>query len=317
MNFDLSGLKLAIIGGSDPCEEILEILLGPDLKPLGIEVCLVADRLVHNRGVEQAKKLGVPTSTSYEDLLGITGLDLIIKVKNDERLVPVLKAVEQAGIRVMDLDDYQAISFTTFLKTQEKKIRIKEKLAACGIDQPAAMALFDEFSDHVIAVCDQKISYLKTEREDLIEMEEEFSQVIQGSMIPTFIINKDHILTHWNRACEELTGHNAYELVGTDRQWVPFRSAKRPTLADVVVSQMSEAEVEKFYGGAWRKSKLIQEAYEAEEFFPHLGKEGKWIFFTAAPIKSADGRIIGAIETLRDQTEDKKAQEEIEFQDQN
>lgn len=39
-------------------------------------------------------------------------------------------------------------------------------------------------------------------------------------------------------------------------------------------------------------------------------------FFTAAPIKSPDGKIIGAIETLRDQTEDKKAHEEIELQDQ-
>jgi len=100
-------------------------------------------------------------------------------------------------------------------------------------------------------------------------------------MIPTFIINNEHILTHWNRACEKLTGHNAYELVGTDRHWVPFRSAKRPTMADVIVGQMPEEEVSKYYGGSWKKSGLIDEAYEAEEFFPHIGENGKWIFFTA------------------------------------
>ncbi|MCF8089470.1 MAG: PAS domain S-box protein, partial [Desulfotignum sp.] len=163
---------------------------------------------------------------------------------------------------------------------------------------------------------ENRIAYLEEERRDLQKMEKELNQIIQGSMIPTFIINNEHIITHWNAACEELTGYPAYELVGTDRQWAPFRSAKRPTLADVVVGQMDENAVHKYYGNAWRKCKIIHEAYEAEEFFPHLGKNGKWIFFTAAPIKSPDGKIIGAIQTLRDRTEDKKAQEEIELQDQ-
>ncbi|MCK5350574.1 MAG: PAS domain S-box protein, partial [Desulfobacula sp.] len=92
-------------------------------------------------------------------------------------------------------------------------------------------------------------------------------------------------------------------------------SAKRPTMADVIVGEMSEQEVSKYYGSSWRKSGLIDEAYEAEEFFPHIGEEGKWIFFTAAPIKSPDGKVIGAIETLKDITEDKKTQEELELQD--
>jgi PAS domain S-box-containing protein len=134
-------------------------------------------------------------------------------------------------------------------------------------------------------------------------------------MIPTFIINNDHIITHWNTALEELTGHKAYELIGTDRQWIPFRSAKRPTMADVIVGGMSEDEVSKYYGSFWKKSTLIKEAYEAEEFFSHLGDGGKWIFFTAAPIKSPEGKIIGAIETLKDLTEDKKNREELELQD--
>jgi PAS domain S-box-containing protein len=86
-------------------------------------------------------------------------------------------------------------------------------------------------------------------------------------------------------------------------------------MADIIVGGMSEEEVSKYYGSSWKKSSLIKEAYEAEEFFPHLGDEGKWIFFTAAPIKSPDGKIIGAIETLRDLTEDKRAKEELELQD--
>lgn len=316
MNFNLKGLKIAIIGGSDPCCEILDILAGPGLKELDIKVLVVADTLKNTRGFIRAKALGIPTTTDYEQVCALAQVDLILKLKNDELLICILEKINTQGGSILDLDSYRAMSFISFLKTEEEKIRIREKLGSEDICKEDLVCLFDAFSDRVIEISDKKTDFLKTEREGLIEVEKELSQIIQGSMIPTFIINNEHILTHWNRACEELTGHNAYELVGTDRQWVPFRSAKRPTMADVIVGQMSGEEVEKYYGSSWRKSKIIRGAYEAEEFFPHLGENGKWIFFTAAPIKSPDGKIIGAIETLRDQTEDKKAKEEIELQDQ-
>jgi PAS domain S-box-containing protein len=316
MNFNLTGLKIAIIGGSDPCREILDLLTGPGLKELSIKVLIVADTLKNTDGINRGKELGIPTTTDYADVCSLEGVDLILKLKNDEILACILEKINREQVSIIDLDSYRAMSFISFLKTEEEKLRVKKKITDKQICREELVTLFDSFSSRMIEISDRKNAFLKTEREDLMEVEKELSQIIQGSMIPTFIINNEHILTHWNRACEELTGHDAYELVGTDRQWVPFRSAKRPTMADAVVGQMSEEDVRKYYGSSWRKSKIIKEAYEAEEFFPHLGKNGKWIFFTAAPIKSPDGKIIGAIETLRDQTEDKKAQEEIELQDQ-
>ncbi|MBA3012336.1 MAG: PAS domain S-box protein [Proteobacteria bacterium] len=316
MNFNLKGLKIAIIGGSDPCAEILDILTGPGLAKLDIQVLMVADTLANTTGVTRAREIGIPTSTDYAHVCNLGNVDLILKLKNDEILACILEKVNSERVSIIDLDTYRAMSFISFLKTEEEKIRVREKICNTKVCREDIVDLFDDFSNRMIEISDQKNTFLMTEREDLMEVEKELSQIIQGSMIPTFIINNEHILTHWNRACEELTGHDAYELVGTDRQWVPFRSAKRPTMADVIVGQMSEADVRKYYGSSWRKSKIIKEAYEAEEFFPHLGESGKWIFFTAAPIKSPDGKIIGAIETLRDQTEDKKAQQEIELQDQ-
>jgi PAS domain S-box-containing protein len=208
------------------------------------------------------------------------------------------------------------MSFVHFLKTEEEKIRIRKQLEARDLEKEAVAELFDQFSRRINEIAENRICFLEQERRDLQKIEKELNQIIQGSMIPTFIINSEHIITHWNAACEELTGYPAYKLVGTDRQWVPFRSARRPVLADMVVDQTSDEVVRKYYGNAWRRCKIINGAYEAEEFFPHMGENGKWIFFTAAPIKSPEGRIIGAIQTLRDRTEDKKAQEEIELQDQ-
>ena len=315
MNIDLKGLKIAIIGGNSPCKQILEILLGPGLKDLDLKVQVVADTLTQVEGIKYAQEMGVFTTVDYSEVCNLSDIDVILKLKNDEILSCILEKVNTEHVSIIDLGAYRAMSFLNFLKSEEKRLNIKRKIQSDKADKKEIAKLFDQFTATIQENAEDESRYLKNEREDLIEMEKELSQIIQGSMIPTFIINNEHILTHWNRACEQLTGHNAYELVGTDRQWVPFRSAKRPTMADVIVGEMSEEDVSKYYGSSWRKSGLINEAYEAEEFFPHLGKDGKWIFFTAAPIKSPDGKIMGAIETLKDITEDKKAHEELELQD--
>ena len=315
MNIDLKGLKIAIIGGNSPCKQILEILLGPGLKELELQVLLIADTLTQVEGIKYAQEKGLSTTKDYNQICKLSGIDVILKLKNDEILSCILEKVNTEHVSIIDLDAHKAKAFLNFLQPEEERLRIKRKIQSDKVDRLEIVKLFDQFTATIQENAEEENRHLKDEKEDLIEMEKELSQIIQGSMIPTFIINNEHILTHWNRACEDLTGHNAYELVGTDRQWVPFRSAKRPTMADVIVGEMSEEEVSKYYGGAWRKSGLIDEAYEAEEFFPHLGEEGKWIFFTAAPIKSPDGKVIGAIETLKDLTEDKKTQEELELQD--
>ena len=159
-----------------------------------------------------------------------------MKLKNDEALTQVLAALEHNHIEVIDLDSYKNLCLASLLDTEAEKAKVRARIQSEDLCKDDLVCLFDTFSSHISDMADKKTELLKSERESLLEMEKELTQVIQGSMIPTFIINNEHILTHWNRACEELTGHNAYELVGTDRQWVPFRSAKRPTLADMVVA---------------------------------------------------------------------------------
>jgi PAS domain-containing protein len=83
-------------------------------------------------------------------------------------------------------------------------------------------------------------------------------------------------------------------------------------MADVILDQRSEREIWELYGGKWKKSELIDGAYEAEVFFPKMGKGGKWLFFTAAPIRATDGSVAGAIETFWDTTEKKEAEAQRE-----
>jgi len=143
--------------------------------------------------------------------------------------------------------------------------------------------------------------------------EEMLSKIIDGSPIPSFVINKQHKVTHWNTAIVSLTGINRQEIVGTDEQWRAFYNKKRPVMADLIVDGASAAEVEAYYRGQYRKSSLIDGAYEAEDFFPALGEGGKWLRFTASPIKDKSGEIIGAIETLQDITEERQLEENMRY----
>ncbi len=144
-------------------------------------------------------------------------------------------------------------------------------------------------------------------------MQEMLSKITDGSPIPSFVVNKQHKVTHWNTAIESLSGISGQEIVGTDGQWRSFYTEKRPSLADLIVDGASADEIGAYYQGKYEKSQLIDGAYEAEDFFPALDKYGKWLHFTASPIKDEGGEIIAAIETLQDITEEKRLQENMRF----
>lgn len=157
-------------------------------------------------------------------------------------------------------------------------------------------------------------------RQDISEHREnvcEFSrpgrhcQLLQGSSIPTFVIDEKHTIIFWNQACEYVTGFGTGEMVGTNHHWRPFYQSERPVMADLIVDGASEAELSRHYGAIWQHSTVIKGAYESEDFFPEMGEQGTWLFFTASPLTDANGRITGAIETLQDISERKRAEKAL------
>jgi len=137
------------------------------------------------------------------------------------------------------------------------------------------------------------------------------TKIIDGSSIPAFVVNKQHVVTHWNTALESLSAIKKEEIIGTDEQWRAFYPEKRPVMADLIVDGVKSTKIAEHYGGKYKKSRLIKGAYEAEDWFPALGEEGRWLHFTASPIRNDLGQVIGAIETLEDVTERKQAEEEL------
>jgi diguanylate cyclase (GGDEF)-like protein/PAS domain S-box-containing protein len=139
------------------------------------------------------------------------------------------------------------------------------------------------------------------------------AQILQSTYMPTFVINNRHIVTHWNKAMENLTGLSAAEMIGTCNQWRSLYTAARPLMADLVIENSSEEVILRYYDGKCRKSTLIEAAFEVEDYFPELDR---WLLFTAAPLTDNSGRVIGAMETLQDITDQKKAEEKLKQSEQ-
>ncbi len=145
----------------------------------------------------------------------------------------------------------------------------------------------------------------------LSESETRLSHIIMGSPVPTFVIDNHHIITHWNAALERISGISGSQVVGTKKQWMPFYSKERPVLADLIVDQVSEKNISEYYTGKYKKSKSVENAYEAEDFFPDMNAHGRWLFSTAVPLLNSAGQIIGAVETLEDISARKKAEKAL------
>lgn len=134
------------------------------------------------------------------------------------------------------------------------------------------------------------------------------AQIIDASPIPTFVLDRKHVITHWNRALAAISGYPQNEAIGRSDPWRGFYAEERPVLADLIIDGADRARLVECYGEAIRPSALIEGAFEAESFMPPLAGGGRWLYFTAAPLRNDEGRIIGAIETLQDITERKEAE---------
>lgn len=306
----LRGANVGIIGGGDFCYKIIDFFRFKDLSAEKPNIIGVADINAAAKGLNLARQLDIFTTTDYTQLYSREGLEIILEITHDADLAASVAKTMPPHVKLVD--HFHARYLWDSLQIENIRHRILNEFHLKKESPQEVENLFEQSFDCFDSIISRRNDRSREIEIELLENERVQSQIIQGSTIPTFVINKDHIVTHWNRALEKLSGKPAIALVGTNRQWSPFWQNERPTMADVILDQIDKDEIEKLYGTQWRESALIEGAYEAEVFFPSVGEHGKWLWFTAAPIKAPDGSIVGAIETLWDKTEDKKAEEDRE-----
>lgn len=146
-------------------------------------------------------------------------------------------------------------------------------------------------------------------KNQLREQEKFANDMIENLTVPTFIIDTQHRVLKWNRACEELTGVKGVSVVGTTEQWRGFYDHARPCLADLVIDGATG--MESGYYQNYEPSKFLAHGVHAEGWFPNMGGKRRYVIFDAAPLFDEQGNMVAAIESLQDITERKEADEAL------
>lgn len=135
-------------------------------------------------------------------------------------------------------------------------------------------------------------------------------QLVASLSIPVFVLDTRGRVMIWNRACEQLTGVPAHEVLGTGEHWRSFYDQRRPTLADLVLQNRSD-DVRRILPGAACEHATAGLCLESWFDMPRAGRR-RYLAADASPIFGADGELAAVVETLRDLTDEKTAQLALE-----
>jgi PAS domain S-box-containing protein len=294
-------LNLAIVGGGADCLAVMDMIGHPDL-PGRFPANLVglADIDPEAPGMGRARDLGIYTTLNYHDLFSLESLNLILELTGDRELGRALR--RETPERVQFIDHQTAKLFLGLTRSRDRG----DKAHPERIDP--AQKLYSEKLEKEVS---ERTRELRAAQGEALLQKEIAEGIIYGSPTPMFVIDKSHRVAYWNKACERLTGYSSEEMIGTDRHWKPWYPRPRPLLADLIIDG-DEKRIRKLYSSMnLRKSTIVEEAYEAEHFFPHIGEEGKHLYLNAAPIKDDSGTIQGAMITYLDFSERVKMTQEL------
>jgi len=140
------------------------------------------------------------------------------------------------------------------------------------------------------------------------ETQRRLTDIIDFLPDPTLVIDEANRVIAWNRAMEQMTGVPAQDMLGKgDYEYaLPFYGERRPILIDLV--RMPPEEFAHKYAHIARQGSVLA----GETFVTHLRGSSGYLYATASALHDSKGDFAGAIETIRDLTERKQAEVELQ-----
>lgn len=151
------------------------------------------------------------------------------------------------------------------------------------------------------------IAERKQAEENLISLNQRLNDIIELIPDPTFVLDKNKNVIHWNKATEELTGVKKEEVLGKNdyAHSIPFYGIKRPMLIDLV--DVEDGQLEKDYSYVKRIKDKVYGEFSGSILF----RNNVHLWGVAAPLFDSNGNRFGAIEVIKDISESKKREEAL------
>ncbi|MDI6719503.1 MAG: PAS domain S-box protein [Methanomicrobiales archaeon] len=207
-----------------------------------------------------------------------------------ERLREIEQVVEREGKWVGSIDTIDAEGRPMNLHLSVTRVQDRENRTLCYLAS-------------VVDVTEQK------HMEDALRSTyEKLQESIEFMSDPTFIVDREKRVVAWNHAMESLTGIEREKILGRTDYQAAFQifEGSRPILVDLL--DLPSEEIARSYPDVRR----FGESIFVEAFVPslHHGR-GAYIWGKASRLTDSNGNYIGAIESIRDISDWKRAEESL------
>jgi diguanylate cyclase (GGDEF)-like protein/PAS domain S-box-containing protein len=198
----------------------------------------------------------------------------------------------EAFARAMEELDRTRLFQTEYVLHSGSRTRYYEARFA-GLEKEMVLILIREISDRILA------------EEALRRTQQRLDHIIEFLPDPTLVVDSRHRVIAWNRAIENMTGVPKEDILGrSDYAYsVPLYGHPRPILLDFIGKDPSRDYP------MYLSNEDMGEGLATEVLVPHLyGGRGAFVWARATPLYDQDGNIAGAIQTIRDITDRKRAE---------
>lgn len=152
----------------------------------------------------------------------------------------------------------------------------------------------------------RSVRALSASQMTLLDSERRLSGIISFLPDATFVVDMAGKVIAWNRAMEALSGVKAEDMVGKgDYAYAqPFGGERHPMLIDYVLHP--DIKLEDRYKLIHREGNAVV----VEMFMDRIRPGGGWLRASATVLYDSSGKKVGAIETIRDVTDLRRAEQE-------
>ncbi len=263
-----------------------EAMLRGVFKATPVGLCIMKDRVFQS------------VNKSYSDNLGYSESDIIghtprLLYENEEEY-------ERVGREL----------FSDLLERGLTSVRTRHRRKDGSIRDVALTAVplqVRNTSAGMVVVTVEDITERKRAEEKLRKSKRQLADIIEFLPDATLVIDKEGKVIAWNRSMETMSGVKKEDMLGKGNYEysLPFYGVRRPVLIDFALHP--NRQIEKHYTSIRRTCDVLF----VETFTPNLPAGNLHLSGTASVLRDGSGEVIAAIECIRDNTERKKLEEQL------
>ncbi|MFM2482798.1 ATP-binding protein [Celerinatantimonas sp. YJH-8] len=135
------------------------------------------------------------------------------------------------------------------------------------------------------------------------------AKVLEFLPEPMMVVDLNGIVVVWNKAIEDISGVKKEQMIGKGNYEyaLPFYGVRNPILVDWALDPESNVPIENYSLVRRDDEKLYGEIYTPNA----LGGKGAYLWGVATPLKDHTGKVVAAVECMRNVTERKMAEQDL------